>query len=170
MAAKQKNKWIIVTFAANFCLTLVTLYMVGIMFWVGLYRYNPMGSGGTNAQQTQCALPQNTDFAPAPATQPAVPQEAVVGIEVSDTGFAPQTFTDNLSGANMVITVKNTGSRAHSFVIDEANLYSGDIAPNQWKEIRIGNYTFDPDKTYTYYSNSDGDSKDIFSGVMKVTQ
>jgi hypothetical protein len=174
MAAKQNNRWILITFAANFCLTLVTLYMVGIMFWVGLYRYNPMGTSGTNVQQAQCAPLQNSAVLPADASQQTAPQETAIGIEVGDTGFSPKEFTYNngINSGPAIITIKNTGSKAHSFAVDGSypNIDSGDIAPGQWKEIHIGNYMFDPDKTYTYYSNSAGDSKDIFSGVMTVTQ
>jgi hypothetical protein len=169
MAEKQNNKWIIITFAVNFCLTLTTLYLVGIMFWVGLYKFNPMGQVGTAQKQpAQCvtiptALPQiQAQSQPTNASEP-VSQKT---INVNDTGFVIKVFSEN-AGDNPVVTVVNSGAASHSFVIDELKVDSGDIAAGKSKDIPLGILP-DVEKNYTFYSNSSGDDKNTFSGAMMV--
>lgn len=164
MAVKQNNNWIVITFAVNFCLTLTTLYLVGIMFWVGLYKFNPVGQASSSQSEALCA--QNQDQAG--AVKATVNQIKIREL-ASDTGFSPKSETYVASdNSDTVLTVENMGFREHSFVIDEVNLDTGLIAPGSSKDINLGNFPFDLGKTYTFYSNAAGDNKDDFSGVLTV--
>ena len=170
MAEKQNNKWIVITFAVNFCLTLTTLYLVGIMFWVGLVKYNPMGQIGAQQlaqceQQVAASQTQVQDQQPTNLAEPVVTQKT---INVNDTGFVTKAFSEN-AGDSPVVTIVNAGSAAHSFVIDELKVDSGDIAAGQTKDIQLGVLP-DVGKNYTFYSNSSGDDKNNFSGVMMAVK
>jgi len=102
--------------------------------------------------------------------QPATNQnEATVkNLKITDTGYSPagiQIYTEETTN----IKILNSGQNSHSFVIDELNIDSGLIEPGQTKEIAINKEFIEP-KTYTFYSNADGDDSQIFTGVLMVLE
>jgi uncharacterized cupredoxin-like copper-binding protein len=164
----KNNKFLAIGFVVNFCLTLVSLYLVGIVYYAGICKVNLLAVK-TPAAQCEQAAPASQQSATTVNGQTAAP-ETVVSMEVNDSGFLTKELSINLSGPAVLLTIKNTGTTTHSFVIDNPAVNVGDIAPGESKDVHLGNYIFDPDKEYTFYSNSSGDSKDIFSGTLKVTQ
>ena len=90
----------------------------------------------------------------------------IFGIEITDDGFANKGF-QSIGGDKIVFSIKNSGSKPHSLVIEELNVDSGEIKAGEEKEIAIDSLP-DESKSYSFYSATADDSKDNFSGILMV--
>jgi Cupredoxin-like domain len=90
----------------------------------------------------------------------------IFAVEIGDEGFVNKGF-QAVGGEKIVFSVKNSGSKPHSLVIDELSVDSGEIEAGGAKEITVDQLP-DESKSYTFYSQTEGDSKDDFSGILMV--
>jgi hypothetical protein len=85
-------------------------------------------------------------------------------LEITDNGFS-NTGLSFFGNDKLVLNIKNSGTKPHSFVVNELQINSGDIAPGQIKEIKIDALP-NVSALYRYYSNSGDDTKETFNGSI----
>jgi hypothetical protein len=88
-----------------------------------------------------------------------------IDLDVSENGFSPKGF--QIDAKNITtISVKNSGTHAHSFMIDSLGI-SQEIEQGERKNIEINIQQKEP-LLLNFYSGSQGDAKDLFSGQIIV--
>jgi hypothetical protein len=156
-------------------LAAVTLLGVGGLSWFGS-RSGALPGVVTSPAGTASpvASPGASPVASPVATQlplytPIPPSEArnVVGrlmMELTDRGFIPSRF-ENAVNSDIVITLTNTGTRPHTFTIDELDV-DVSVAPGETKVITLES----PPRLgqYIYYSNTPEDKALGMMGIMTI--
>lgn len=169
--------YLLLSFILNFCLTFSLIYVVSILFFLGIGRSDNASrcpiyssgfpfdnmqfedekeSGGRIEEGDDAADDSDEDF------------EVEESVEINDLGFTIKGF--QVWASDIVnITVSNTGSKAHSFVIDELNIDSGIIGAGESKLVRIESLP-NEEKIYNFYSNASDDKANGFGGIMLVSK
>jgi uncharacterized cupredoxin-like copper-binding protein len=94
------------------------------------------------AAQASAASPEASPVAP-PAASPEAAQ--VPSVDLVDIAFSPKELTIP-ANTDVVVHLVNKGVTVHTFDIDQLNIHSGEIAPNQTLDVTInaapGEYEF----------------------------
>jgi hypothetical protein len=106
---------------------------------------------------------------PQPLFTPIAPSEArnVVGrvtIELTDRGFIPSRF-ENAVNSDIEITLVNTGTRPHTFTIDELDV---DVMVQRGETTTFTLESPPRLKQYIYYSNTPEDKALGMMGIMTI--
>ncbi len=121
-----------------------------------------------NAAQTQNDQTPNPGLADksAPAKK-VVEQKNInrVNITIDDKGFSPKGFQIN-AGDKTIATIENKDKQAHSFSVDSLGI-NLTVAPGEKNEAIIEPKTNEAGML-KFESKTEGDSADIFSGVIMV--
>jgi hypothetical protein len=150
------------------------LLAVGILGGFGARSNARQETGGQSA--SPAASPSGTASplaspagTPLPLFTPIAPSEArnVVGhvtIELTDRGFIPSRF-ENAINSNVEITLVNTGTRPHTFTIDELDV-DVMVQPGETKMVTI----VKPPRLgqFIYYSNTPEDKALGMKGIMTI--
>jgi hypothetical protein len=169
---KRIDKMAAISVAAEFCAIFALIFVVSLLVIANTL-------GGARAGLAQASLPlqktcscQAGVAACSVSTLPAVlfpvsadsPAEDSIKLLMDDGGFNHKTL-DVASSSNLVAEITNKGVNPHSFVIDDLGIDSGAIQPGQTRIVALENLNAGKG-TYIYYSNIDGDRRDVFSGTM----
>jgi len=84
--------------------------------------------------------------------KPPSAEEKEIAVDAFEYEFNPSSLTVT-KGDRIKITIRNTGTVTHSFVIDEFNVSSGNIGPG---ESTVVEFTVDKSGTFTYYCSIPG--------------
>lgn len=173
---KKIDKASVVNFAVNFCAVFALIYMVMLLLVadmlggasqaglaaVSFPLQNECSCGGDAAGDSQTQTP--TTLFPVAAPESG----SYLQLAVDDGGFSLKQLNVSLDGPKM-IEISNKGVNTHSFVIDGLSIDSGVIEPGAAKTVVLENLP-QGTRNYTYYSNTAGDDKTKFSGVIAVTE
>jgi Cupredoxin-like domain len=149
-----------------FCLAVAVLFAVALLGGFRA-RSNARQDGGSPvASPAGSPSPVGT---PLPLFTPIAASEArnVVGrvtIELTDRGFIPSRF-ENAVNSDIEITLVNTGTRPHSFTIDELDV---DVMVQPGERTTFTLESPPRLKQYIYYSNTPEDKALGMKGTMTI--
>ena len=169
---KKNDKVTMINFGVLFCTVFSLIYVVGLLLVAGFARGGQAGLASLQGSLQNCNNSEFTtgDDAIVTPTMVAPDNANNIGsgtiISIDDGGFGVKQVDLALSGP-MILVVKNQGVNPHSFVIDELQINSGEIAPGQAKSIVLKDLPMEP-RTYDFYSNIGKDNGSQFGGTITV--
>lgn len=166
MDEKKANLYLILSFILNFCLTFTIIWTLGILLYMNMHNEEMWRSCGSRNDFAAVKDNGNTEPADDDLVALTEPEPRVVDIEIKDNGYANNSFEFGF-GEEVTFTLRNTGLKPHSFVIDELSVDSGLIEGGNFRVVKIEALPSN-EATYTFHSNASGDEPGVFSGVITV--
>lgn len=160
MEEKKVSLYLLLSFILNFCLTFTIIWTLGILLYLNI-KLDEIRSACPKCASCSVAAPKVEEPVIVARTQKSI------DIEVSDNGFTNNSIAANTTD-DVTIVLRNTGTKPHSFVIDDLGLDSQLVEGGNFKVIVVDSL---PERTaaYTFYSNAPDDEVGVFSGVLNVT-
>ena len=164
MEEKKASLYLLLSFILNFCLTFTIIWTLGILLYLNMRLDDvSMKCSGSLKSNAPVVMDKTGTFRPG---DQAVKTEKNIDIEVNDNGFVNNSFKVTTND-DVTITLRNTGTKPHSFKIDELGVDSMIVEAGGFKMFTVGSL---PTKNavYNFYSSAPSDELSVFSGELTV--
>ncbi len=163
MEEKKASLYLLLSFILNFCLTFTIIWTLGILLYLNM-RLDDVSMKCSGPLKSNAAVVDKTGTLQ-PGDQ-VVKTEKNIDIEVNDNGFVNNSFRVTTND-EVAITLRNTGTKPHSFKIDDLGVDSTIVEAGGFKMFTIGSLP-NRNAVYNFYSNVPSDELSVFSGELTV--